>query len=216
MLEKMGEFFDNRLEIYDEHQLNCIESAREFLKFTAECLPIFPNCTILDLGCGTGLELECYYAINASAKVTGIDLAPGMLGKLKEKFRGRDIKLIEGSYFDVPFGKAVYDAAVSVESLHHFTADEKIPLYGKLRESLKPDGYFVLTDYFSLSAEEEYQHREELLRLKKEQGITDDTFYHFDTPLIVEHEIECFKKAGFSKVEILNHWGATYTLQAVR
>lgn len=216
MLEKMGEFFDNRLEIYDEHQLNCIESAREFLKFTAECLPIFPNCTILDLGCGTGLELECYYAINASAKVTGIDLAPGMLRKLKEKFRGRDIKLIEGSYFAIPFGKAVYDAAVSVESLHHFTADEKIPLYGKLRESLKPDGYFVLTDYFSLSAEEEYQHREELLRLKKEQGITDDTFYHFDTPLTVEHEIECFKKAGFSKVEILNHWGATYTLQAVR
>ncbi len=216
MLEKMGEFFDNRLEIYDEHQLNCIESAREFLKFTAECLPIFPNCTILDLGCGTGLELECYYAINASAKVTGIDLAPGMLRKLKEKFRGRDIKLIEGSYFAIPFGKAVYDAAVSVESLHHFTADEKIPLYRKLRESLKPDGYFVLTDYFSLSAEEEYQHREELLRLKKEQGITDDTFYHFDTPLTVEHEIECFKKAGFSKVEILNHWGATYTLQAVR
>ena len=216
MLEKMGEFFDNRLEIYDEHQLNCIESAREFLKFTAECLPIFPNCTILDLGCGTGLELECYYAINASAKVTGIDLAPGMLRKLKEKFRGRDIKLIEGSYFDVPFGKAVYDAAVSVESLHHFTAEEKIPLYKKLRESLKLDGYFVLTDYFSLSAEEEYQHREELLRLKKEQGITDDTFYHFDTPLTVEHEIECFKKAGFSKVEILNHWGATYTLQAVR
>ena len=54
MLEKMNEFFDSRLDIYDEHQLNCIDSAREFLYFTAESLPRIPNCEILDLGCGTG------------------------------------------------------------------------------------------------------------------------------------------------------------------
>jgi tRNA (cmo5U34)-methyltransferase len=83
MLEKMGEFFDNRLEIYDEHQLNCIDSAREFLQFTADCLPLFPGCRVLDLGCGTGLELESFFNLNPSAKITGIDMAPGMLGKLK-------------------------------------------------------------------------------------------------------------------------------------
>ena len=155
MLEKMGEFFDKRLDGYDDHQLNSIESAREFLLFTAENLPTFPECKVLDLGCGTGLELENYFKINPSAKVTGIDLAPGMLGRLKEKYREKDIKLICDSYFRVPFGREIYDAAVSVESLHHFTAEEKVPLYVKLREALKPGGYFVLTDYFSLSDEEE-------------------------------------------------------------
>ena len=37
-----------------------------------------------------------------------------------------------------------FDAAVSVESLHHFTKEEKIPLYDKLRKALKPGGYFIL------------------------------------------------------------------------
>jgi len=214
MLEKMGDFFDNRLNIYDEHQLNCIESAHDFYCFTAENLPKKPGCTILDLGCGTGLELEYYFPLNSSAKITGIDLAPGMLKRLKEKFSDKDITLILGSYFDLPFGFEKFDAAVSVESLHHFTAEEKIPLYKKLRESLKPNGYFILTDYFSLSDEEELSHRNELLRLKKEQGIDDSEFYHYDTPLTVQHEVECLISAGFSSVEVLNKWRATHTLKA--
>mgnify|MGYP000981857429 CR=1 FL=1 len=61
MLKRMGEFFDRRLDIYDEHQLNCIEGAREFMLFTVKCLPDFSKCRILDLGCGTGLELEENY-----------------------------------------------------------------------------------------------------------------------------------------------------------
>lgn len=214
MLEKIGEFFDNRLDIYDEHQLNCIESAKEFYKFTAECLPTRPGCRIIDLGCGTGLELEGYFKLNPTAKVTGIDLAPGMLNRMREKFKDKDLELILGSYFDVSFGVERFDAAVSVESLHHFTAEEKRPLYRKLRKSLKGGGYFILTDYFSLSDEEETFHRNELIRLKKEQGIEDDEFYHYDTPLTVEHEIECLTQAGFSSVKVLNHWGATYTIRA--
>lgn len=216
MLERMDEFFDNRLEIYDDHQLNFIESAREFYKYTAECLPCDPGCMILDLGCGTGLELDWYLRLNPTAKITGIDLAPGMLNRLKEKYSDKDITLILGSYFEVPFGKDRYDAAVSVESLHHYTYDEKKSLYEKLRDSLKPGGYFILTDYFSSSDEEEELQRNELLRIKKEQGIDDDAFYHYDTPLTVDHEVQCLKEAGFSTVEILNQWNATYAIKAVR
>lgn len=216
MLEKMGEFFDKRLGSYDEHQLDCIDSAREFYKYTAECLPIHSGCRIIDLGCGTGLELERYFQLNPSAKVTGIDLASGMLNRLREKFCDKELNLILGSYFDASFGIEQFDGAVSVESLHHFTADEKRPLYEKLRKSLKKNGYFILTDYFSLSEEEETFHRKELLRLKAEQGIEDNEFYHYDTPLTVEHEVECLMTAGFSSVEVLNYWGPTYTIKAVR
>ncbi len=216
MLEKMGEFFDKRLDEYDDHQLNSIEAAREFLLFTAENLPTLPQCKVLDLGCGTGLELEDYFKLNPSAKVTGIDLAPGMLGRLKAKYEDKDIELICDSYFRVPFGREVYDAAVSVESLHHFTAEEKIPLYAKLREALKPGGYFVLTDYFSLSDEEERRHMSELARLKEEQGITNREFYHYDTPLTVKHETDCLKAAGFSSAAILKNWGATHIIKAIR
>ncbi len=213
MLEKMGEFFDNRLEGYEEHQLTCIESAREFYPFTARCLP-GGNANILDLGCGTGLELNDYFELAPQAAVTGIDLAPGMLQTLRAKFPDKKLTLIQGSYFEVPLGQQKFDAAVSVESLHHFTQAEKIPLYRKLHGALKEGGFFILTDYFAPTEEYETFYRGELLRLKAEQGIADDAFYHYDTPLTVTHETQALLTAGFSRVEELGTWGATHTLKA--
>ena len=216
MLEKMSDFFEARLDGYDEHMMTNIESANEFYPFTAKQLPTSESCQILDLGCGTGLELQEYYTFNPTARVTGIDLSQGMLSELKRKFVGKDITLIHGSYFDVPLGKNVFDAAVSVESLHHFTKEEKVPLYKKLYRALKDGGYFILTDYFAVSNKEEELHRENLFRLKDEQGITDTEFYHYDTPLTVEHEIEALFEGGFSSVTIMKNWGATYTIKAVK
>lgn len=216
MLEKMSDFFEARLGGYDEHMMTNIDSATEFYPFTARLLPAFENCRILDLGCGTGLELESYYPLCPTAKVTGIDLSRGMLAALRKKFPGRDMELIAGSYFDVPLGENAFDGAVSVESLHHFTKAEKIPLYARLHTALKESGYFILTDYFSQSDAEETMHRQNLLAIKAEQGICDDAFYHYDTPLTVQHEQDALLEAGFSRVEVLNHWGPTYTLKAVK
>ena len=67
-----------------------------------------------------------------------------------------------------------------------------------------------------MSDDEEALHRRNLLALKEEQGICDNEFYHYDTPLTVRHETEALLEAGFSNVEVLNHWGATYTLKAVK
>ena len=214
MLEEMAAFFDARLEGYDDHMLNEIEDARLFYPFTADCLPKDDGAHVLDLGCGTGLELEEYFRLNPTARITGIDLATGMLSALQAKFPEKELQLIQGSYFDVPFGVSLFDAVVSVESLHHFTMDEKIPLYAKLHHALKPGGHFILTDYFADSDEQEAFFRSELLRLKAEQGIADDAFYHYDTPLTVAHETQALLTAGFTCVEVLGTWGATHTLKA--
>ena len=155
MLERMDLFFAARLDGYDAHMLTNIEGAKEFYPYTADQLPKTENCRILDLGCGTGLELEYYFTHHPAASVTGIDLSKDMLDALRHKFTDKDITLIVGSYFDVPFGKSAFDAAVSVESLHHFTKEEKIPLYIKLHAALKDGGYFILTDYFAPSEVEE-------------------------------------------------------------
>ena len=216
MLEKMAEFFEARLDGYDDHMLKNIAGAEEFYPFTAQCLPAAEGCHILDLGCGTGLELEYYFSCNPKAKVSGIDLSQGMLSALERKFPGKELNLICGSYFDVPLGEETFDGAVSVESLHHFTKEEKTVLYGKLRRALKTGGYFILTDYFSLSEEEEIFHRRNLQKLKAEEGIPEGEFYHYDTPLTVAHEREALLEGGFSSVEILKNWGATYVLRAFR
>lgn len=119
MLERMELFFEARLAGYDEHMLAEIEGAGEFYRFTAELLPRSPGSEVLDLGCGTELELE--------------------------------------------------------------------------------------RQYFA-----------ELERLKREQGIPGDAFYHYDTPLTAEHESRILRGAGFSTVDALKSWGATATLRASR
>lgn len=214
MLEKMSDFFNNRLDGYEEHQLHAIAQAEVFYPFTAQHLPAKARARVLDLGCGTGLELGYYFARNPTAEVTGIDLAGEMLNALRRKFPGKALTLVQGSYFTVPLGEGCYDAAVSVESLHHFTQAEKIPLYQKVRRALVPGGYFLLTDYFAESDEQEAFFREELRRLKAEQDIRDAEFYHYDTPLTVEHEIEALQKGGFARIEELGRWGPTRLLRA--
>ena len=216
MLEKMNEFFSKRLDGYEEHQLNAIDGAREFYPFTASLLPVQNGAAVLDLGCGTGLELEYYFKFNPTAKITGIDLSEDMLAALKQKFSGKAITAIHGSYFDIPFEKNRYDAAVSVESLHHFTKEEKTSLYKKVLQALAADGFFILTDYFARTEEEENFFRRELLRLKAAQGIIDNALYHYDTPLTAEHEMQVLREAGFSCAEISAQWGATCTIKAVK
>ena len=216
-LERMEDFFAARVKDYDDHMRTNIEGSLEFYAYTASLLPKEPNSKVLDLGCGTGLELEEYYKLNPYTETTGIDLSEDMLNALKAKFPGKHLTLIHGSYFDVPLGDRIYDAAVSVESLHHFSAEMKMSLYKKLYASLKDHGIFVLTDYFAESEEREKEYSEELARLKREQGLSGDTFYHYDTPLLVDHEMDILRRAGFSDVRIMKKWGeSTCTVLSVK
>ena len=214
-LERMDDFFAARVDGYDDHMRTCIEGASDFYAYTASLLPKAAGARVLDLGCGTGLELEEYFSLNPDAAVTGIDLSDAMLGALKAKFPEKKLTLINGSYFDVPLGEKQFDAAVSVESLHHFTAEKKAGLYGKLHAALKPGGVFVLTDYFAESEALEKEYFDNLALLKKQQGLDDNTFYHYDTPLLAKHEMEILRGAGFRDVRILKQWSeSTFTVTA--
>ena len=73
-LEKMDDFFAARIDGDDRHMLTEIEGAEEFYPYTASLLPRERGANVLDLGCGTGLELEYYFSLNGEASVVGIDL----------------------------------------------------------------------------------------------------------------------------------------------
>ena len=103
-----------------------------------------------------------------------------------------------------------------MESLHHFTAEQKESLYTRLHAVLKENSCFVLTDYFADSEEQEKELFRNLKQLKQEQGLPEDVFFHYDTPLTVEHESAALRKAGFSEIRIMKNWGHTFTLLAVR
>lgn len=214
-LEKMDDFFARRAEGYDEHMLNEVAGCREAYIKMAELIPGKTE-TLLDLGCGTGLELHGIFERFPKLHVTGIDLTKAMLDRLAEKYRGKDITLINGDYFSVDLGKSCFDAAVSFETMHHFSHERKISLYSRVYDCLKRGGVYIECDYTAETQEEEDHWYAENARIRKELNIPPDEFYHFDTPCTVENQIGMFYKAGFSKAEKIFGIGNTTIIIAER
>lgn len=199
-LEEMSDFFTNRLETYEEHMSVWEKSYQIF----AETLPAYCR-EILDLGCGTGLELDRIWQINPDREVTGIDLCRSMLDKLLEKHSGRRLTTICQDYFQYDFGRDKWDAVISFESLHHFLPERKKRLYQKIFDSLKGRGLFLLGDYIACCDEEEDLLREVYLKKRKQSQIPDDCFVHFDIPLTLEHEKSLLQSAGFVIENVLTN-----------
>lgn len=152
--ERMTEFFTVRADGYDRHMLSNVEGCPEAYAKIAELLP-FSLTNLLDLGCGTGLELEEIFNRYPRLTVTGIDLTQAMLDKLQEKYADKALTLICKSYFDTDFGTEVFDAVISVQTLHHFTHAAKERLYAKIRNALKPGGAYIECDYMVVNQSDE-------------------------------------------------------------
>ena len=121
--EEMSAFFATRVDGYDAHMIADVEGCKEGYEKMAALLPHDVK-TLLDLGCGTGLELDAIFQVQPRLKVTGIDLTQEMLNELRKKHADKSITLICGDYFTVDFGISVYDAAVSFETMHHFEKEK--------------------------------------------------------------------------------------------
>lgn len=102
-LEKMDNFFKKRVDEYESHMIENVDGCKDGYIKLAELIP--QNCkTILDLGCGTGLELKEIFKKIPDLSVTGVDLTRAMFDKLKENYPNKNLNLICASYFDVDFG----------------------------------------------------------------------------------------------------------------
>ena len=192
-LEAMDDFFTARIDGYDEHMLS----------HWSEDYPLIASHLsedarkVLDLGCGTGLELRAVFDRFPKIHVTGIDLSWTMLKKLAMKYPDQHITLRCEDYFTAELDKESYDAVISFESLHHFKPEKKRGLYTKLYGALKKGGIFLLCDYFAWNEEHEELLMDECEKLRKKWKVEEDVFVHFDTPLTPEHEMELLQEAGF-------------------
>lgn len=208
VIEGMSEFFTARVDTYEAHML---ESWKDVYTLFAELLPESAE-TILDLGCGTGLELDGIFAKRPDIRVTGVDMTKAMLDKLREKHADKALTLIEGDYFQTEFGLEAFDAAISFETLHHFRFEEKLPLYRKLFAALRMGGRYIECDYMCETIEQENEYFAERERLRAQAGLPKDAFVHYDTPLTVDRQKELFRLAGFSSIEEVYNEGGTVIL----
>ena len=204
-LETMSGFFDRRVDSYEDH----MRPWRAYYRWLGELIPAQAE-TLLDLGCGTGLELDEIFRLHQDIRVTGIDLAPGMLARLREKHPERKLTLTVGDYLTVPLAPCAFDVAVAFETLHHFPPETKLGLFRRIFAALRPGGMLLEGDYIAESDEMETYLFQELARRRARQHVPEGTFVHFDTPLTLAHELSLLSQAGFT-AEVLGYRGEDNT-----
>ena len=211
-LETMSDFFTARVDGYDEHMLRDVEGCREGYPLMASLVPAQTR-RLLDLGCGTGLELDEIFKLYPDVAVTGVDMTAAMLCELRAKHPDKKLTLICDDYFTADFGDG-FDCAVSFETMHHFTQEKKTALYHRICEALTPHGVYIECDYMADTQEQEDFFFSELARMRAEQGIPEDVFVHYDTPCTIQNQIAMLKAAGFASVEQVMRIGGTCMLVA--
>jgi len=211
--ETMEAFFDDRAETYDRHMAIDMGLSDFYEAVASLVTPVKPAFRLLDLGCGTGLELELLFERFPGMQVTGIDLSRKMLDKLCEKFPGRPIELVHGSFLDVGFASG-FDIVLSTYSLHHFDAETKRGLYQRIREALAPGGMFLLGDYTASSPEQQELSAQSAAHLRQANGLPASENYHIDIPLAAQTEMGLMKAAGFEHIELARQWSQASIITA--
>lgn len=204
--EEMASFFDTRAEGYEDHMRESFEGTLEAF-YERVALPISETTEpvrILDMGCGTGLELEYIFNKAPNALITGIDMSAQMLELLQQKYAvyAAQLRLVQGSYVDIPFQENHYDYAVSVMTMHHLLEEAKLELYQKIWATLKDGGIYIEGDYVVDEDEEQKLLKE---YYEKIQHVDPDKQYHIDIPFTIQRQEQIFAQAGFSDVKTIYH-----------
>lgn len=197
-LELMTEYFDERAEIYDLiHQRKSISWGMQIRDMVAEYLPKDTK-RILNLGCGTGLELERIVQKYPNAVIECIDISEKMLEILKEKYRQNNVIVRNMNFFNFDFKKSYYDAVTSVMALHHFTEDEKRVLYKKIYDTLANEGVFINSDYLIDDPEFEARRFATVAEIKERYPFL---LFHYDIPFTEERERKVLTESGFESIQ---------------
>ncbi|HYH03018.1 MAG TPA: class I SAM-dependent methyltransferase [Bacillota bacterium] len=210
--EPMDVFFNSRVSGYEDHmkenKLFEAEKMQLAEAFEATEKPV----QILDLGCGTGLEIEYILQRVPNARFICVDFAVEMLKLLKLKYQSllNQLEIVQASYLDYDFGRNWYDYVVAAATMHHWLPKTKLLLYQRIWESLKPGGRFINDDYM-VPVDQENAALDHYLQLRECGLIEDGKFYHVDIPFSVGTERQILAEAGFRDVRVVyEHYGENH------
>jgi len=111
----IASFYDRRARGYDAlvHALSLGFDVR-YRKVAVRRLDLQAGDRVLDLGCGTGLDLPLLsQAVGPRGQVVGLDLSPGMLSLAEQRIRKKNcsnVSLVLGNALDLPFRSGSFDA----------------------------------------------------------------------------------------------------------
>ncbi len=196
---EMAQFFNERADTYEGHMRPLVSDLYDVI--ASPILTTSEPISILDLGCGTGLEFEAIFTRAPNALITGVDVSEKMLSRLREKYQVHmsQIRLVHGSFEQVLPSKDEYDYVLSVMALHHLLPVPKRKLYRKVWKSLKSAGKYIEGDYV-VSKREEQESLSNYHKTMEDYRLSPNKIYHVDVPCSIKTQVELLTKAGFNKV----------------
>lgn len=202
-LERIDAYFNSISETYDKRMQRPMTDEDGYIVRTAAVFPQRENVQLLDLGCGTGLELLPLLQREDGLRVTAIDCSEQMLDKLRVNLADYmdRVQPITADFLTADFGVERYDGALAVMALHYYTHEQKLALFRRVRLSLKHNGFFILTDRFApVQGYEDFCRSE--LEEKRKAAHQPEGNYHYFAPLTVANEAAILFRAGFSQVQV--------------
>lgn len=137
---------------FDPKLIDRLESAERRSLIDAEqilsYLPLEPDQTIADVGCGTGYFTIPLARYLSSGAVYGLDVSAEMLKHLSKKLRDNEIsnvKLVQCSELDFPLPKKSLDGVLMAFVLHE--QDDMVEFLEKAAELLKPGGWITVIEW---------------------------------------------------------------------
>jgi len=131
---------------------------------------------VLDLGCGSGaFTTFVARAVGEKGKVYAFDIQPEMLEQLERKLSRpenkniKNIKLIEGNAYELPFDNGSLDLVYMVTVLQEIP-DRNRALH-EVKRVLKPGGILAVTELFP---DPDYPWKSTTIKLGKEAGFALD------------------------------------------
>jgi ubiquinone/menaquinone biosynthesis C-methylase UbiE len=139
-MDQTQEYFDGVADKWDEMRRAFFgEGVR---RQAVDAAGIGPGQIVADVGTGTGFMARA--AIDAGARVVGIDNSDGMLAQVRERFAGRAFEARQGNTDALPLADGEMDAVLGNMVLHH--APDPAGAIREMARTLKPGGRLIITD----------------------------------------------------------------------
>lgn len=110
-------------------------------------LKMFPpqeGMEVLDVGCGTGIQLACYQ--HAGCRVAGIDTSPAMMERARHRL-GTAASLTLGDAAALPYRDQSFDLVLAATVLHEMACEVRTAALGEMKRVLRRGGRILLIDF---------------------------------------------------------------------
>jgi ubiquinone/menaquinone biosynthesis C-methylase UbiE len=127
--------------IYDVVVEPVLRSAR---LLAVQMWPPSPEQSVLDIGCGTGSQLDLYRRIGC--KIAGIDPSPAMVARARQKL-GHEARVDLGDASRLPHARHSFDLILMSMMLHELPEATRSAVIAEAKRVLKADGCILVLEY---------------------------------------------------------------------